>query len=76
MGYFKDELSTRNTVDENGFLHSGDIGHLDKWGNLCITGRLKELLITAGGENIAPVLIENEIKLVLPFLSYIVVVGD
>ncbi len=42
-----------------GYLHSGDIGRLDKKGNLIITGRLKELIITAGGENVAPVLIEN-----------------
>jgi long-chain-fatty-acid--CoA ligase ACSBG len=76
MGYFKDEQSTKNTIDDHGFLHSGDLGHVDKHGNLCITGRLKELLITGGGENIAPVLIENEIKSHLPFLSNIVVVGD
>jgi len=76
MGYIKDESNTRNTIDENGFLHSGDVGKLDKFGNLCITGRLKEILITAGGENIAPVLIENEIKTALPLLSYAVVVGD
>ena len=76
MGYFKDEESTKNTLDEEGFIHSGDIGHLDEYENLIITGRIKELLITAGGENIAPVLIENEIRSVLPFISNIVVVGD
>jgi long-chain-fatty-acid--CoA ligase ACSBG len=43
-------------------LHSGDVGKLDKRGNLSITGRIKELIITAGGENVAPVLIENILK--------------
>jgi len=42
-------------------LHSGDLGAIDKRGNLSITGRIKELIITGGGENIAPVLIENEV---------------
>ena len=76
MGDFKDEESTKKTLDEQGFIHSGDVGHLDKHENLEITGRIKELLITAGGENIAPVLIENEVRTVLPFISNIVVVGD
>ena len=62
MGYFKDEESTRNTIDKDRWLHSGDVGKLDKNGNLTITGRIKELIITAGGENVAPVLIENEVK--------------
>jgi long-chain-fatty-acid--CoA ligase ACSBG len=52
------------------------VGRLDARGNLSITGRIKELLITAGGENVAPVLIENEVKLELPFLSNVMVVGD
>jgi len=76
MGYLKEEKSTMNTIDKERFVHSGDIGHIDKYGNMVITGRLKELLVTSGGENIAPVLIENEVKLVLPFISNIVVVGD
>jgi len=76
MGYFKDDEATAKTLDRQGFVHSGDIGRLDKYNNLVITGRIKELLITAGGENVAPVLIENEIKSSLPFLSYVVAVGD
>ena len=59
MGYYKDEKSTRDTLDRNGFLHSGDIGKLDKNGNLTITGRIKELIVTNGGENVAPVNLEN-----------------
>jgi len=76
MGYFKDEASTKATIDEQGFIHSGDIGIIDKDGHLHITGRLKELIITAGGENVAPVLIEEQIKAVLPFISQCVVIGD
>lgn len=57
-------------------MHSGDLGRLDKKGNLIITGRLKELIITAGGENVAPVLIENDIKRNLKFISNCMVIGD
>jgi long-chain acyl-CoA synthetase len=49
MGYFKDERNTRATIDSRGFIHSGDVGQLDKNKVLSITGRIKELLITAGG---------------------------
>jgi long-chain-fatty-acid--CoA ligase ACSBG len=76
MGYFKDDAATKSTIDEEGFLHSGDLGRLDKKGNLIITGRLKELIITAGGENIAPVLIENDIKRNMKFISNCMVIGD
>mmetsp|Transcript_11171 Transcript_11171/g.17623 ORF Transcript_11171/g.17623 Transcript_11171/m.17623 type:complete len:86 (+) Transcript_11171:204-461(+) len=62
MGYYKNEESTIKTIDKDGYLHSGDVGKIESNGALKITGRLKELIITAGGENIAPVLIENEIK--------------
>lgn len=55
MGYFKNEEETRSTIDNKGFVHSGDVGKIDGEGNLTITGRIKELLITAGGENVAPV---------------------
>ncbi|CAK78507.1 unnamed protein product (macronuclear) [Paramecium tetraurelia] len=76
MGYFKDDDSTRQAIDEDGFLHSGDIGKIDQKGNLIITGRIKELIITAGGENVAPILIENEIKKNLEFVSNCMVIGD
>ena len=75
-GYYKNEQATRETIDAEGFLHSGDVGKLDSKGNLQITGRIKELLITAGGENVAPVLIENAIKDELPFISNAMVIGD
>ena len=76
MGYYKNEEETRNTIDDQGFLHSGDVGKLDKFRNVSITGRIKELIITAGGENVAPVLIENQVKEELPFISNAMVVGD
>jgi long-chain-fatty-acid--CoA ligase ACSBG len=76
MGYMKDPQATGNTIDAQGFLHSGDVGKLDEKGFLSITGRIKELIITAGGENIPPVLIEDNIKLHAPFISNVMVIGD
>jgi len=53
MGYLDDEEKTMETLDSEGLFHSGDIGKVDKDGFLYITGRIKELIITAGGENVA-----------------------
>lgn len=83
-GYLKNEQASRETLDYEGYLRSGDVGKLDKngirlkyiKGNLLITGRIKELIITAGGENIAPVLIEIEVKEALTFLSNCMVIGE
>ena len=76
MGYHKEEAKTKE-VFEDGWYKSGDLGRFDPDGLLWLTGRRKELIITAGGENIPPVLIENNIKLELPeLLSNVVVVGD
>jgi len=76
MGYFKNEAATKETIDSKGYLHSGDLGKIDERGNLTITGRIKELLITAGGENVPPVLIENEVKKAIPFISNAMLIGD
>ncbi|CAG7784884.1 unnamed protein product [Allacma fusca] len=76
MGYLHQLEKTRAAIDSDGWLHSEDIGHVDSDGYLFITGRLKELLITAGGENVAPVPIEDNIKHELPFVSQAVVLGD
>lgn len=76
MGYYKNPKESAGTIDENGYLHSGDLGYLNKKGVLFITGRAKELIVTSGGENIPPLVIENEIKEVLPFVSNVMVVGD
>jgi long-subunit acyl-CoA synthetase (AMP-forming) len=62
-------------MDDEGWLHSGDLGDLDDEGFLRITGRKKELIITAGGENIAPNFIEGKMK-AIPAISQFVVVGD
>lgn len=76
MGYLHNPDATAATIDANGWLHSGDLGKLTPQGFLKITGRIKELIITAGGENIAPVLIEDAIKVACPSVSNAMVVGD
>lgn len=65
MGYLNNEEATKESLDENGFLHSGDLGKINERGFLYITGRSKELIVGSGGENVAPCLIENEIKIAL-----------
>jgi len=74
-GYLKDPEATRNALDPDGWLHSGDIGTIDEDGFLQITDRKKDLLITAGGENIAPQVIEGQLKSI-PVVAQAVVVGD
>jgi long-subunit acyl-CoA synthetase (AMP-forming) len=74
-GYFKEPEATRAALDEDGWLHSGDIGTIDKDGFLKITDRKKDLLITAGGENIAPQVLEGLLK-AIPIVGQAVVIGD
>ena len=73
-GYYKNDADTAETIDDEGWLHSGDIGELED-GFLKITDRKKDLIITAGGENIAPQLIEGKLKSI-SVVSQAVVVGD
>ena len=75
LGYFKDPEATSRTLDEEGWLHSGDLGQLDEDGFLHITGRKKDIIITAGGKNIAPRPLEEGLG-ALPLVSQAVVLGD
>ncbi|KAI3371303.1 hypothetical protein L3Q82_023916 [Scortum barcoo] len=76
MGFLNVEDKTREALDEDGWLHSGDLGKVDEEGFLYITGRIKELIITAGGENVAPVPIEEAVKKELPIISNAMLIGD
>lgn len=75
MGYWKNPTATAETLDEHGWLHTGDIGVLDEHGFLQITDRKKELIITAGGENVPPAVLEGQLR-GIPLVSQAVVIGD
>jgi len=74
-GYFKDEEATREVLPGDGWLRSGDVGHIDEDGFLTITDRKKDILVTAGGKNVAPQNLENALK-THPIVSQALVVGD
>ncbi|MGQ0841836.1 AMP-dependent synthetase/ligase [Actinokineospora sp.] len=75
QGYVDNPDATAQTVDAEGWLHTGDVGELDGDGFLRITDRKKDIIITAGGKNISPSEIENRLK-VSPFVREAIVIGD
>ena len=75
QGYFKDEEATAAVLTPDGWLQTGDIGELDADGFLRITDRKKDILVTAGGKNVAPQNIENDLK-TSKYISQALVVGD
>lgn len=74
-GYWNKPDKTAETIDEDGWLRTGDVGRIDNEGFLTITGRVKDIIITAGGKNITPAEIENRLKF-SPYVSDAVVIGD
>ena len=75
QGYFKDPDATEAVLRPDGWLRTGDIGELDEHGLLTITGRKKDIIVTAGGKNVSPQNLENELKM-SPYISQAVLVGD
>jgi long-chain acyl-CoA synthetase len=75
QGYFKDPDATAEVLTEDGWLKTGDIGALDEDGFLTITDRKKDILVTAGGKNVAPQNLENDLK-TSKYISQALVVGD
>jgi long-chain acyl-CoA synthetase len=74
-GYYNNATATAEAIDVDGWFHSGDIGELDKDGFLTITGRKKEIIVTAGGKNVAPAVLEDRLR-AHPLISQCMVVGD
>ncbi len=74
-GYWRDPEATARTVDADGWLHTGDVGEWVDGTHLRITDRMKDIIITAGGKNIAPSEIENALK-ASPYIKEAVVIGD
>lgn len=75
VGYHNAPEATAATIDSDGWLHTGDLGSLDDDGFLQITGRKKELIVTAGGKNVAPSGLEDRLR-IHPLISQCMVVGD
>lgn len=74
-GYWRDEEATAGTVDADGWLHTGDVGEWVEGTHIRVTDRMKDIIITAGGKNIAPSEIENALK-ASPYVKEAVVIGD
>ena len=74
-GYFKDEVSTKEVFDEDGWFYTGDIGEFNEDGYLVITDRKKNILVTSGGKNVAPQPMENTL-VTSKWIEQIIVIGD
>ncbi|RLE15428.1 MAG: long-chain fatty acid--CoA ligase, partial [Actinobacteria bacterium] len=74
-GYWDNEAATHDALTDDGWFHSGDIGVLDDEGFLSITGRKKEIIVTAAGKNVAPAILEDRTRS-NPLVSQVMVVGD
>ncbi|MBW3657853.1 MAG: long-chain fatty acid--CoA ligase [Actinobacteria bacterium] len=74
-GYYKNDEASAEVIEEDGWFHTGDIGELDSEGYLRITGRKKEIIVTAGGKNVAPAVLEDRMR-AHPLISQSMVVGD
>lgn len=75
LGYWGRPDATSEAISADGWLHTGDLGAVDEAGRLTITGRKKDILITAGGKNVAPAAIENSVKL-SPYIADCILIGD
>ena len=75
QGYFNDPEATAKAIDKDGWLHTGDVGVRDPDGYFRITDRMKDIIITAGGKNITPSELENDLKF-SPYITDAVVIGD
>lgn len=75
MGYLNQPEKTAETIDKDGWLHTGDVGVVDEEGFFRITDRMKDIIITAGGKNVTPSEWENELKF-SPYITDAVVIGD